>query len=81
MFIGAGRLGRIEQRLWRRWGMFIEHLETIWREPDDGIWEARGPQRHFTYSNVMACVVFDCAVRPAEQYIRRGTSSLHAVLG
>jgi GH15 family glucan-1,4-alpha-glucosidase len=44
------------------------------------IWEARGPQRHFTYSKVMAWVVFDRAVPLAEQYIRRGTSSLNAVL-
>ena len=34
-------------------------LETIWREPDDGIWESRGPRRHYTYSKVMAWVVFD----------------------
>jgi hypothetical protein len=36
------------------------------------IWEARGPQRHFTHSKVMPLVVFDRAVRLAEQYIRRG---------
>ena len=33
--------------------------ETIWREPDEGIWEVRGPRRHFTHSKVMAWVVFD----------------------
>jgi Glycosyl hydrolases family 15 len=80
MFIGAEMLGRIEQRLWPRWRMFIEHVETIWRRPDD-VSERRGPRGHFTYSKVMALVVFDRAVRLAEQYIRRGTSSLHAVLG
>ena len=37
-------------------------------EPDDGIWEARGPQRHYTYSKVMAWVVFDRAVRIAERF-------------
>jgi GH15 family glucan-1,4-alpha-glucosidase len=68
MFIGAEALGRIEQRLWPRWRMFIEHVETIWREPDEGIWEARGPQRHYTYFKVMAWVVFDRAVRLAERY-------------
>jgi GH15 family glucan-1,4-alpha-glucosidase len=68
MFLGAERLGRIEQRLWPRWRAIIEHVETIWREPDDGIWEARGPQRHYTYSKVMAWVVFDRAVRIAERY-------------
>ena len=46
----------------------IEHVETIWREPDDGILESRGPRRHDTYSKVMAWVVFDRAVRLAEQF-------------
>jgi GH15 family glucan-1,4-alpha-glucosidase len=68
MFIGAELLGRIDQRLWPRWRAIIEHVETIWREPDDGIWEARGPQRHYTYSKVMAWVVFDRGVRLAERH-------------
>jgi GH15 family glucan-1,4-alpha-glucosidase len=68
MFIGAERLGRIERRYWPRWRAIIEHVETIWRKPDDGIWEARGPQRHYTYSKVMAWVVFDRAVRFAERF-------------
>ncbi|HEX5897552.1 MAG TPA: glycoside hydrolase family 15 protein [Thermoleophilaceae bacterium] len=68
MFIGAEVLGRIERRLWPRWRAIVEHVETIWRNPDDGIWEARGPQRHYTYSKVMAWVVFDRAVRLAEQF-------------
>jgi GH15 family glucan-1,4-alpha-glucosidase len=40
----------------------LDHLETIWREPDSGIWEVRGPRRHFTQSKVMAWVAFDRAV-------------------
>ena len=68
MFLGAEALGRIEKRLWPRWRTVIEHVETIWRDPDDGIWEARGPQRHYTYSKVMAWVVFDRAVRLAERF-------------
>ena len=68
MFVGAELLGRIEPRLWPRWRAIIEHVETIWRLPDDGIWEARGPQRHYTYSKVMAWVVFDRAVRLAERF-------------
>ena len=68
MFVGAELLGRIEERLWPRWRAIIEHVETIWREPDDGIWEARGPQRHYTYSKVMAWVVFDRGVRLAERF-------------
>ena len=68
MFVGAELLGSIEKRLWPRWRAIIEHVETIWREPDDGIWEARGPQRHYTYSKVMAWVVFDRGVRLAERF-------------
>jgi GH15 family glucan-1,4-alpha-glucosidase len=68
MFIGAEALGRIERHLWPRWRAIIEYVETIWREPDEGIWEARGPQRHYTYSKVMAWVVFDRAVRMAERF-------------
>jgi GH15 family glucan-1,4-alpha-glucosidase len=45
----------------------LEHLETIWREPDEGIWEVRGPRQHFTHSKVMAWVVFDRAVKWVEQ--------------
>ena len=68
LFVGAQATGRIETRLWPRWRAVIEHVEAIWRRPDDGIWEARGPQRHYTYSKVMAWVVFDRAVRMAERF-------------
>ncbi|MGA2795233.1 MAG: glycoside hydrolase family 15 protein, partial [Roseiarcus sp.] len=44
----------------------LEYLETIWREPDEGIWEVRGGRRHFTHSKVMAWVAFDRAAITAE---------------
>jgi GH15 family glucan-1,4-alpha-glucosidase len=65
---GAEAVGKIESRLWPRWRAVIEHTETIWQEPDDGIWETRGPRRHFTQSKVMAWVVFDRAVRLVEKF-------------
>jgi GH15 family glucan-1,4-alpha-glucosidase len=68
MYTSTEALGTIEKRLWPRWRAVIEHAETIWRQPDDGIWEARGPQQHYTYSKVMAWVVFDRGVRLAERY-------------
>ena len=40
-------------------------LEQAWRQPDEGIWEIRGPRRHFTYSKVMAWAAFDRAVKLA----------------
>ena len=67
-YLGVQLRGRIEPRLWPRWRKAIEYVETIWREPDDGIWESRGPRRHYTYSKVMAWVVFDRAVRLAEEF-------------
>lgn len=41
----------------------VEHLETIWQEPDEGIWETRGGRQHFTYSKMMAWVAFDRAIK------------------
>jgi len=46
----------------------ISHLEKIWQEPDEGIWEVRGGPRHFTHSKVMAWVAFDRAVRSIEEF-------------
>ena len=66
--LGAELLGRMEEQLWPRWRAIVEYVETVWRQPDDGIWEARGPQRHYTYSKVMAWVVFDRAARIAERF-------------
>ncbi len=43
-------------------------LEKLWREPDEGIWEVRGPRRHFTHSKMMAWVAFDRAVRAIEDF-------------
>jgi GH15 family glucan-1,4-alpha-glucosidase len=46
----------------------IDHLCDIWDQPDEGIWEVRGPRRHFTHSKVMAWVAFDRAIQHYEQY-------------
>jgi GH15 family glucan-1,4-alpha-glucosidase len=39
----------------------LEHLASVWREPDEGIWEVRGGPQHFVHSKVMAWVAFDRA--------------------
>lgn len=41
--------------------VIMPHLEKAWRQPDEGIWEVRGPRQHFTHSKVMAWVAFDRA--------------------
>jgi GH15 family glucan-1,4-alpha-glucosidase len=51
---------------------FLAHLEKIWSEPDEGIWEVRSEREHFTYSKVMAWVAFDRAVKSAETFSLKG---------
>ncbi|MEJ1977316.1 MAG: glycoside hydrolase family 15 protein [Acetobacteraceae bacterium] len=53
---------------WELQCAIIEHLETIWRLPDEGIWEVRGGPQLFTYSKVMAWVAFDRMVQDVEQH-------------
>jgi len=53
------------------WGIqraLLRFLESNWQQPDEGIWEVRGPRRHFTHSKVMAWVAFDRAVKDAESF-------------
>ncbi len=67
-YLAATRLGYVEPRAWPRWRALVDHVETVWQTPDDGIWEARGGPKHYTYSKVMAWVVFDRAIRLAESF-------------
>jgi len=50
----------------------MEHLESVWEQPDHGIWEIRGEPRHFTHSKIMAWVALDRAVKGVEQFGLRG---------
>jgi GH15 family glucan-1,4-alpha-glucosidase len=59
---------KIPASTWSLQTKMIAHLETIWRDPDDGIWEVRGGRRQFVHSKVMAWVAFDRAVQSIEQY-------------
>jgi GH15 family glucan-1,4-alpha-glucosidase len=54
--------------VWRVDTALVNYLESAWREPDEGIWEVRGPRRHFTHSKMMAWVAFDRAVKGMEQF-------------
>ncbi|MBD0691988.1 glycoside hydrolase family 15 protein [Streptomyces sp. CBMA123] len=45
----------------------IEYLEDHWQNPDEGIWEVRGPRRHFVHSKVMAWVAVDRTIKLLEQ--------------
>ena len=61
-----------DEHNWRMIGTLLRHLEVAWRLPDEGIWEVRGPRRHFTHSKVMAWVAFDRMVKEAEHFGRAG---------
>jgi GH15 family glucan-1,4-alpha-glucosidase len=49
-----------------------EHVEKIWSEADEGIWEVRGPRQHFTHSKVMAWVALDRAIKAVESHALGG---------
>jgi GH15 family glucan-1,4-alpha-glucosidase len=70
----VGRKAGLEthEPVWALQRALLEHLEKVWTEPDSGLWEVRGPARHFTYSKVMAWVAFDRAVKAVEQFGREG---------
>jgi len=51
---------------WRLQLALLDFLEGSWKEPDEGLWEIRGPRQHFTHSKVMAWVAFDRAVKSIE---------------
>jgi GH15 family glucan-1,4-alpha-glucosidase len=46
----------------------VDFVVKHWEEPDEGIWEIRGPRQQFTHSKVMAWVAFDRAVKAVERF-------------
>src|SRR5690606_30494846 len=48
---------------WALQRALLAHLEEVWDEPDEGIWESRGGPQHFTHSKVMAWTAFDRAIK------------------
>jgi GH15 family glucan-1,4-alpha-glucosidase len=66
-------VGALDPRGWRGQASLVNFVEKSWREPDEGIWEVRGPRRHFTHSKVMAWVALDRAVKTVERFDAEGT--------
>jgi len=52
---------------WRVQLALLKFLESHWDHPDEGLWEVRGPRRHFTHSKIMTWVAFDRAIKDAEK--------------
>jgi GH15 family glucan-1,4-alpha-glucosidase len=56
-----------DEPAWDLQRALLDFLESNWQEPDEGIWEIRGPRRHFTHSKVMAWVAVDRSIQAAER--------------
>jgi len=57
---------------WDLQRVLMDFVSGHWQDPDDGIWEVRGPRRNFTHSKVMAWVAVDRAIRMAEEFQQQG---------
>jgi GH15 family glucan-1,4-alpha-glucosidase len=65
----ARRVGAAEDDFsWPLQRALMTYVEENWMRPDNGIWEIRGPQRHFTHSRVMVWAAFDCAIRAVREF-------------
>ncbi|EAR22480.1 glycoside hydrolase family 15 protein [Nitrococcus mobilis] len=66
----AGRKLQFEhsEHSWRLQKTILRQLEQDWNQPDEGIWEVRGGQRHFTHSRLMCWTAFDRAVKAVENF-------------
>jgi GH15 family glucan-1,4-alpha-glucosidase len=62
----------LSQSAWDLQRQLAEYVVRTWTEPDEGIWEVRGPRRHFTHSKVMAWLALDSAVRTVEEFAQQG---------
>jgi GH15 family glucan-1,4-alpha-glucosidase len=61
-----------EPHVWQIQKALVDFVASHWREQDEGIWEIRGPRRHFTHSKVMAWVAVDRAVKAVERFGLKG---------
>ena len=68
LYYGRTRGLPSDETMWGLERALIGHLQQIWDQPDDGLWEVRGGRRQFTHSKVMAWVAVDRAIRSAEEF-------------
>lgn len=68
LYYGRTRGLPADETVWGVERALIGHLQHIWDEPDDGLWEMRGGRQQFTHSKIMAWVAVDRAIRSAEEF-------------
>ena len=59
---------QLEDGSWAMECEFLKHLAKVWDQPDSGIWEIRGPGKHYVSSKIMSWVAFDRAIKSAEHF-------------
>ena len=57
-----------DKEVWSVQRGLLQHLEQVWEQPDEGMWETRGGRKPFTFSKVMAWLAFDCGIRDVEAW-------------
>jgi GH15 family glucan-1,4-alpha-glucosidase len=69
----ASRMGiPPDENAWQVKRAMTEFVASVWKDPDEGIWEVRGPRRPFTHSKMMAWVAVDRAVKAVERFGQEG---------
>jgi GH15 family glucan-1,4-alpha-glucosidase len=68
LYLGSMLLNSPDPRRWRGVVETMLVVDGLWRQPDEGIWEVRGPRRHFVHSKVMAWVAFDRVIKAVERH-------------
>jgi GH15 family glucan-1,4-alpha-glucosidase len=67
LYVASKVGGVLSESTWDLQRVLMGFVKAMWAEPDDGIWEVRGPRRHFTHSKVMAWVAVDRAIKMVEE--------------
>jgi GH15 family glucan-1,4-alpha-glucosidase len=67
LYVASKIGGKLSETAWDLQRVLMGFVKTMWSEPDDGIWEVRGPRRHFTHSKVMAWVAVDRAIKMVDE--------------
>ena len=67
VYLSNKYVGPISYDLWTHLRLFLNYVCDNWERPDEGIWEVRGGQHHFTYSKLMCWVALDRGLRLAQK--------------
>ncbi len=75
MHVARAKGLKTDEDSWHLQCHLVDFVVKHWMDPDEGIWEIRGPRRHFTHSKVMAWVAIDRAVKAVEQFGMEGPAT------